>query len=184
MKKPLYNGYVVQPIGMFVILLFVALSTTATFTYLIIEYVKDCFAPSDFLYVEIQPAGYEFINDCIAITTLERGYLLQQDAIDNSEMLLEKIDQRACMFGSYSTADEKHVRPLLWELRTEDGAINVSVQDTLVAARKSAVRYCLIFSSVIMIIWGLFLGITYVLYNAPRYPRLARLLVREEFRNF
>lgn len=182
--RPLYNNYVYQPVGMFVVMLLVVLSSTMLFSWMIVSVIRDSLVPAELHRVEIQPIAYEYVNDCIAISTPERGYLLQQDAIDNPEMLLKKIDQRACMFGSYSTADEKYVRPLLWELRTEDGTINISVQDTLAAARKSAVKYCLIFSSVILIIWGLFLGITYVLYNAPRYPRLARLLVREEFRNF
>ena len=182
--RPLYNNYVRQPVEMFVVMLLVVLMGTIMSIFIIVSSIRDCIVPEEFYSIEIYPTDYEFINFCIEVVTPERGYLLQKDAVENPEMLIEKIEQGVCMFGSYSVFHEKYDSPMLWELQSEDGSINISVQDTLAAARKSAVKYCLIFSSVILIIWGLFLGITYVLYNAPRYPRLVKLIVRKEFLNF
>lgn len=181
--KPLYNDNVRQPVGMFVILLLVVLAITFVLGDLFVDSIKDCAIPEILLDVEIHPSSYTYINsDSLFYISTDDDVCVYAytSSVSNIDELFESVAQKETLYGVGS----KYPDFWLWELRGSDGTVYISIESTRAAAKEFAVRDCTISTIMLLLIWGFFIGSTYLLYNAPRYPRLARLLVREEFRNF
>lgn len=181
--KPLYNNYVRQPLGMFIVSLFVVFVASLVFVDIGVTSVDDCYIPDEFSYIEIHPTDYYFINYNFAIVTGDACVYVYQSAISDLDDLCNIIVQNRPLYARYDSGEDPF-GDNLWELKDSNGITYVSIEATNAAAEQDAIRYGSISVIGLLSLWSVFAGCTYVLYHAPRYPRLAKLLVRKEFRNF
>ena len=112
-------------------------------------------------------------------------FSVQNDLICNSSALDNNVADCDEFQICYKPFSENHkLEGLVWELADSTGLIYVA-EETVKEYQKESNRMMAIVSWSVVVIYSIVsLFLWYFLSNAPKYPRIAALLVRRQWRNF
>ena len=114
-------------------------------------------------------------------------YYVPYDAISNMELLFDSVENKKPLRALYASvpADENAQQEVgIWGLSDENGFVLTTPENVHKLKATQAIQQ-LAFLWMIAFAWWMFTLICfYFLKNAQKYPRIASLLVKEEYRNF
>ena len=182
-ESKLFNGYVIEPIPMVVLTCFVGMCLLG----LLLWGIWDTHHSDDY---EIKEAmctivSYECDGPVYVIETNQNlRFDLPSGAFEN-ELLDHVIYTNAPVRIKYKCVNTQK-RNSYDAVEIRDNKNNLLVtQDTINKINSQNGRRALIvLCSVCLVYWTLVIGGYYILCNAPKYPRLASILIRKPFRNF
>lgn len=183
LDKILFNGYVRDPIP----IVFFALVVGFVFLLFSIYATKEALLTSAEYKSEkksVQIATY--INDgplCTLMSSDGEKFDLPLKVFEDNPSLKDSIQKKDVLVIEYTNTGKDKCFDVL-SVYSKDNICLISF-NTIEAARKDAS----IISAIIMIVcccgyWTFIMLSYYFVSRAPRYPRIASLLIRESFRNF
>lgn len=179
----LFNGYVREPIPMVVIPVFVGicffiLALLCTRECLVTNSYKTTFTSGNLVsYKEDGPIFTLIVSDNFS-------YDIPKSAVNNEELFDRLMYSQEEILIEYVSASESMKRRDIISLSDESGKPYIS-SDIIEKAQLINSRNSLIFMWVsCAAYWALSLLSYYFICNAPKYPKIAALLVRKEFRYF
>lgn len=184
-ESRLFHGYVRNPgeIAFFPCLLFFAFLALAVWGTVIS--LKSIDMPSELLCKDIQITNWSEENDLIFLTAVGMELRVAREVITDFEVLQRDIAQQET-FSALIASDGKEGQTTaeLWNLQDQSGNLLVS-QETCMKHRQESARYTICFTWAILLVYSLLLFCGYyILCHAPKYRKLASLLIKREYRNF
>ena len=182
MKKQLFNGYVVAPLDNFIVLLLSAIGISGLAIYAMLMLFQDAAIPKNQTQIIFETTSYVIEEYNLKVCTDQGDVYIRLDSIRDSNRLYQQIDQGAVFSATY---DAKYELPgvLLWELHDANTQYVTAedVHKVLLFEQKDVFIVC---TRLVFFAWGGFAGLYYVVSNAERFPKLAKLMIRKEFRRF
>lgn len=181
----LFHGYVLNPGGMVAVMvivgiLMVGVSVWGTFGF------KET-VPDDLLTIEAPICGVRSDWADIILQTSEGSIRTSRMHLSNDDMisLQDKIDMGNTFRLTITpwTVSTKQESAVLWGLQDKE-YIYFTPSDVLTHRVQNSNQAKLVLWVFTVCHWLFFGFFCYVLSNAPKYPRIAALLVRKEYRNF
>lgn len=186
-KPKLFNGNVREPwqfvflfclIGIAILLLPIIATVDFLFT-------KN--SPESLIETQIVADSLIERDSILLISSDTTTYYVSYDAISNIEILLESVERKKplqVLHISVPVEQNNKQDVSIWGLSDENGLIFTTPEIIHKLKTTQSIRQ-LAFLWVIAFIWWLFTLICfYFLKHAQKYPRIASLLVKEEYRNF
>lgn len=182
LKKQLFNGYVVAPLDNFIVLLLSAIGISGLAIYAMLMLFQDAAIPKNQTQIIFETTSYVIEEYNLKVCTDQGDVYIRLDSIRDSNRLYQQIDQGAVFSATY---DAKYELPgvLLWELHDANTQYVTAedVHKVLLFEQKDVFIVC---TGLVFFAWGGFAGLYYVVSNAERFPKLAKLMIRKEFRRF
>lgn len=178
----LFNGYVRDPIPMvfFAVIVAIALLILAVWA------TVDLLRPVPFSSVTAEEVFVEYQYDgpiIILRTTNGQKYDLPTDAVGDDALLKQWTNNGVPVLVEYSVQPEADSRDVL-SVSALDKSCIIS-RDAITQARSEDTYNSLYVLWGVCILYIFFISISYYfLSNAPKYPRISALLIREPYRNF
>lgn len=180
----LFNGYVREPLPMVLIASVVGIAFLAFAIWSTIDLCT--------------PLNYNTTIELLTVVEYEQDgpiysllasdgfyYDLPINAIDDSSMIDYLVENKVSVFVEYISATDSNIRSRdIASISTHD-QITIVASDIIFEVRASDAKISSIIMWGICLLYWLFIALSYyVICNAPKYPKIAALLVRESFRNF
>ncbi len=181
-KRRLFNGYVAAPLDNYIVLLLSAIGISGLAICAMVMLFQDAAIPENQTQVIFEAADYEIGEYNLKISTDQGDVYVRLDSMRESNRLYQQIDQGAVFSATYDAAYELP-GVLLWELRDANTQYVTAedVHKVLLFEQKDVFIVC---TGLVFFAWGGFAGLYYVVSNAERFPKLAKLMIRKEFRRF
>lgn len=184
--KLLFNGYVEQPLSFLLTGVILTLLCIVGACYITSNSVRKM-SPSPTV-TETHIVDYEMQEGTgyIYIFT-STGYTFDVPADAFSDIaVLSKLIHSGTVQVEYDQASysEHSDSFLIVSIKSLDGSDIVSADTVAAIVKADAKRDMLVIWGLTALVAGMFAFMFYIMSNAPRYPRLAKTIVRKEFRNF
>lgn len=184
-ETKLFNGYVLEPIPIIIFAIIVGvvlliLALWATWDILFVPSVLET-STEECKLVEYQRDG--------PIYRLEsnKGYIydLPVDSITDETLLENLIATQTIVIIKYELPIDNDAYSYGVLAIFDSNGVSIICQDTIYAAREKAATNSLLMIWIACVVYFIFaLGSYFILCNAPKYPRIASLLIRAPYRNF
>lgn len=182
----LFNGYVREPIPMVIFPVIVAIAAL----FLAVSATADTIRPTpptSSAEAEEVFAGYEYAGPIFVLSAANgQEYDLPKNAIADDGLLERLTKDSAPVLVEYEVeadADETSRRDIL-SVSATDGTCLVSRSATAQARLKNTHRSLLFLWGFCILYLAFIISIYYFVSHAPKYPRIAALLVKKSNRNF
>lgn len=182
LKNKLFNGYVADPVPIIFFVVFIGLSLTI----LPIWATHDILNTEENLTLrETYEEIVEYDNDgpLILFISQTNRFSVLRDAID-IEKLIVAIEEREICKIQYIESEKNETYHSVVNVVSSAGKEIVIQQNVKNAHKENNIKSLTILWSVCIVYWVLTITSYYIISNAPRYPKLASLLIRKEYRNF
>lgn len=179
----LFNGYVREPIPMVVIPVFVGIC----FFILALLCTRECLATNSYKTTYTSGSLVSYKEDGPIFTLIfsdDFSYNIPKSAVNDAELFDRFLYSQEKILIEYVSAPESMKRRDIISLSEESGKPYIS-SDSIAKAQSNNSRNALIVMWVsCAAYWAFILLSYYFICNAPKYPKIAALLVRKEFRYF
>lgn len=191
-ESKLFNGYVMQPIPIVILVGFTLIAFLFIAIWCTVEELSPAenaeYAIKESMFVSYSRDEYFFFmkaDEYIMKTDNDGAFSLPVDTVESEEILEKIIKNRMPVVVSYNVPSNPNAKVYyIAEITDADGTVIVD-HEAISAARAENSREGLTMLWVICLVyWGLGIGGYCILCHAPEHPRLAGLLIRREFRNF
>lgn len=191
-ESKLFNGYVIQPIPIVILVGFTLIAFLFIAIWCTVEELSPPenteYAIKESMFVSYSRDEYFFFmkaDEYIIKTDDDGAFSLPVDTVESEEILERIIKNRMPVVVSYNVPSNPNAKVYyIAEITNADGTVIVD-REAISAARAENSREGLTMLWVICLVyWGLGIGGYCILCHAPEHPRLAGLLIRREFRNF
>ncbi len=181
----LFNGYVQEPVTIAVLAIIPAIVSLVFALWATWDF---CFAETN-LYTEVQECiidkyrkngtNYELVS------SLGATFCLPVDSVANSAVLDGLVEDNSGILVEYSVKRESEEHFFyVTAISHRDGTVIISRSEIEDVGKTKWVNALIWLWGIFVVYIALLLGANHVLCNAPKYPRLACLLIREQWRNF
>ena len=185
LETKLFNGYVAEPIPIVVIasivaIAFLAVSLWATWDIVMYSRITTI-STTECTIVDYRSDEFDYL----LISDSGVFYTLPKAVIENSEILDKVLDENPQIVIEYGEciSEQKEAYDIFAISNTRGESIIDS--DAIKDVRTSAnVKPLLILWSACAVYYVYIIGSYLILCNAPKYPRIASLLIRAPYRNF
>lgn len=184
-EESLFNGYVLEPIP---IVLFAAIVGVALFAFSLWATWDFVFPPSE---------SQSTVEECVIIDYKRDGpiYILRSDSgfsfhlptdsVENRSLLDVLISNHVSVAVEYMTPTKKDTITLdVLSISGENGMPIIAKDSVSAAWTKNARNSVIIMWTVCGCYFAFAAGAYYILCNAPKYPRIASVLIRAPYRRF
>lgn len=183
-KNRLFNGNVIEPGPMvfFLCLPGVILLVFAVWMSIEMIFIK---IPEDLTESKIIVSQIEEQDSITYIYAADDRYYIFSEGLINTDALQKALSENNTLYVSYLPNKQREGGPnSIWYMSSENGNIFATNQTVYDAEIKNAVKPFILWW-VITIAWWLFVLVCfYILAHADKYPRMAALIVKKEYRNF
>lgn len=175
----LFHGNVDEPMAIVVLFVLVGLGFFAIAIWMTFEYTPYQY-PTNLVSETIAVTGIVEDGNDYHFCTDNMTYEIRINAIEDPKHLLNSADTEQTYHVLYTSSDESQFAEL-WQIEDEAGNCLASLEHTYTLKKRDRFLDIVIIWSVAVLYWGLSIAGYYILCNAPRYPRLAKLLIRKEY---
>lgn len=182
-KRSFFNGYVRDPGPIVFIIVIVGLFVVSVALVCTVPLVKNDSYSLQQIMTQIN--HIETNENVVYLHTNIGVFSVQNDLIYNYSALNDSVADYDEFQIHYKPFSENHeLEGLVWELADSKGIIYVA-EETVREYQKESNRMMAITSWIIVVFYSIIsLCLWYFLSNASKYPRMAALLVRKQWRNF
>lgn len=175
-ENRLFNGYVLNPGEILFGFLIVPILISGIFAFAMIRDAKR---------QEIPDPLYQKCIEVTDISNIGFSYRISTD-LGNCYIPKDAIADTGLIKGRF-TVDVSPINDTeyeIWSMSSNDGTIHIGVDTIMAADVNTSARVSRWAAAVVVLFWLMFAWICYVLGHAPRYFKLASLLIKSGYRNF
>lgn len=182
--RVLFNDYIREPLPVVIIALVVGI----VFLVLAVWSSAELFFPAipDCTMSEVEFVSYKHDGPVYMLYSSDGStYDLPVKAINDTSILDYIVNSKSLYFVEHAIpGDDSRISLDIISISTSDGKHIIPSENIAEARKHNGIVSTVIMWATCLMYWGLIVIAYHILSNAPRYPRIAALLVRKSFRKF